>query len=106
MRRGHRQFVDPRHQDIRPTRIRPYHRRSAVIKQVDDVEIIEVEGVLSDQNRRNRVKHQRQRDGTQLSRATGTVHGRRFVQIVRNGLQHAGGHGENKREAEPGLHHN
>ena len=44
-------------------------------------------------------------NGPQAGKRAGAVHGGRFIQIVRDRLQDAGGHGENKRKAQPGLHH-
>lgn len=105
LRRGHRQLIDPRHQNIRPAGVRSRHRRAAVVKQINNVEIIKVEGVLGDDDRRDRLQHQRQGDGAQAGKGAGAVHRRRFIQIVRDRLQHAGGHGKDKRKAKPGLHH-
>ena len=61
---------------------------------------------MRDDDWRNRVEHQRQRDRPQFGGGAGTVHRRRLVEIVRNRLQYPRGHGKHKREAKPGLHHN
>ena len=54
LRSGHGQLINPRYQDVSTTGVRAWNSWATIVEQVNDVEVVEVEGVLGDDDWGNR----------------------------------------------------
>ena len=87
------QLVNVGNQDVRGSghvAVLARFKGSAAVKEINDGEVIEVKGVLSDHQWRCLIQQERDRDVTGLLEAGGAIDFRSFVEVLGDALQDTG----------------
>src|SRR5699024_2015847 len=99
------QFVHPGNQYIRPSRILTANGRIPFVKQIDDIEVIEVLGILHNKQWR-RCKHEMWKgDVPELLPSRSSINIGRLIHVLWHTLQDTCKQRKHKRKTEPCLNH-